>query len=250
MSDGNPTAPGSPPTGAPPPSPAGQPPAAPPPGSPPPPPPAPGQPSDPGFAERLNKLNEWAQKWGAREKADGRASVEREIAEKLGMSLDDAATLIQKGREAEQANMTEAEKKLAEAAERETKANTRYQEGTQLLRDMMCQDALMAQGMTREQARQAVPLMNIQGQVTLDSIVAAAEAVRLGFPQLFAAPAGGGNGQPGPVDSATRGGPPSNPSPGSTARDRALARLRSEQGGRLRSDPIQAPPEMDYRRSS
>ena len=40
-------------------------------------------------------------------------------------------------------------------------------------------------GMNREQARNAVHLVNVQGEVTLDSVIAAAEQVKNTFPQLF-----------------------------------------------------------------
>lgn len=244
---GYPPAPGQPPAPAPPQggSPPGQPPA-----------------NNPTHDE-LAAIQAWGNSFAAREKAEGRASVEREIAEKLGCTLDEAAEFLKKAREADQASMTEAQRLMTQAQEKDTKATAATQAAHQMIYDGLREDALVQQGMSREQAKLSRNLIHIEGEVTVESVVAAAERIKLGFPQMFnASPPppsgdGGGNGAPGspdrqhggPVDSTTRGTPTPGQGGGQTAKDRALARLRSESPtGRLKLDG--PPPEMDYRRSS
>jgi hypothetical protein len=228
----------------------------PPAGTPPPPPPPPPGDKPGATKDQLDNLNTWAQSFAAREKAEGKAAVERDIAEKLGMTLDEAATLLESAKETERAKMTEAERKLAEAGDKETKVSAVQQSANQIIYDGLCQDALMSLGMDRDQAKAATGLMKVKGQPTVEAFVAAAEAVRVGFPQLFAS--SGGNGGPGatdgqrrgPVDSATPGGPPAGGSGGETAKDRALARLRKEKGGRLKMDLLPRQDEIDQRRGT
>lgn len=242
-----------------------QPPGSPPPGTPPASPPAPTPPPPPsgggGDVDALHKLNEWAKSWGAREKAEGRAAVEKQIAENLGMTLEEAKVVLDKHRESEQANLTEAEKKLLDAQKEREKARGETQIANQVVFEVLASDALVNLGLTREQAKGLIPLVKVEGSPTGESmvaaIVAAAQNVRNLYPQFFPAdgsPAGGGSsngGAPGgqgrPPDSATRGAPASPPASGSDAKERARARLRDRRGGRLRTDP-QPPPEYDYTR--
>ena len=51
-----------------------------------------------------------------REKADGRSAATREIADKLGMSIDDATALLAAAKAADDANKTQAQRDAADAA--------------------------------------------------------------------------------------------------------------------------------------
>lgn len=238
-------------TPPPPPDPAGQGGTPPPPpagGTPPPPPGTPPPPAG-NQADALSKLNEWMKSIAAREKNEGRASVEKDIAERLGMTLDDAAKVLNQHNEAEREKMTAAERKEADAKKLREDARTEAKQARALIEEVLKQDALMNLGMTREQAKGATNLVQAEiantPEATLANIVAGAEQVKMLYPQLF-----GSNGVR-PADSANRGTiPPGNGGGSNTARDRALARLRQEQGGRLRNDIQEGrPPELDYRRS-
>lgn len=243
----------------------GAPPPPPPtPGYPPPAPPAPAPPPPPptgASADELHRLNQWAQSFAAREKAEGRAAVEKDIAEKLGMTLEEAAEFVKRMKDADAANLTEAQRLHQEGTEAKTQAERLAAEAHQIILDSLRQDALMRLGMTREQAVQAQGMLQLPETVTLEGVVAAADALKLGFPQLFPAGSSTGNGhgapgsterhQGGPVDTATRGGPPPATGSGSSAKDRALARLRTQSpSGRLKSDPLPPPSEFDYQRRS
>lgn len=221
--------------------------------------PNPGTPPPAGDKDKLDSLNSWAKSFGAREKAEGRASVERDIAEKLGMSLEDAARLIGAGKEAEESKLSEAEKKLARAEERNRESRELSKSAHQVILDTLKRDALQDLGMTKDQARASVELVNvdISGPVTLESVVEAAAATRLLFPQLFTAtpPPPGGHGtngadRQGPPDSANRSVAPPPGGTGNAARDRAVARL-VERHQRVNPPRIlQREPEIDAQRRS
>lgn len=61
----------------------------------------------------------------AREKDQGEKAAMSAVAEKLGMSIDDAKAFIEQKKQADQAAMSEADRRLAEATERENKAAQR-----------------------------------------------------------------------------------------------------------------------------
>lgn len=236
VSGGTDTPPGTPPA---------NPPATPPPGTPPP----SGGGSGP-TAESLDKLNEWMRGIAAREKAEGRASVEKQIAETLGMTLEEAKKLVDAKVEADRAQMTEAERKFDDAKKLREDGRNDKREAEKLIMDMLKQDALMDLGMTRVQAKGAVDLLQADvansPEMTMANIAAGAQQVKVAYPQLFTPT------RSGPPDSTTRGAPPANNGGGNDARDRATARLRERRGGTLRSDAQheQRRPEMDYTRRS
>lgn len=57
-----------------------------------------------------------------REKADGRSAATREIADKLGMSIDDATSLLAAAKAADDANKTQAQRDAAAAADAKAEA--------------------------------------------------------------------------------------------------------------------------------
>lgn len=238
---------GQPPVPTPPPPPSGTPPVPPTPTPPAPVPPPPDNRSD------LDKLAAWANSWGAKEKQEGRAQVERDVAEQLGMTLSEAKGFIDKAKEAQLANLSEAEQKLVKAEEKNTETRQMREAANAVIKDSIAQDSLMDLGMSREGAKQYASLLQVQFDSKMDdeakvaAIVQSASQFKTMYPDLFAV--GSGNGRQGPTDSATRGGQPSAGQGGETPRDRAIARLRKEQGGRLKTD-LPQPPEMDYTRRS
>lgn len=225
------------------------PPPGPPPGTPPPPPPQGGTDKD-----ALDRLNAWAQSFGAREKAEGRQAIERDVAEKLGMTLDEAKVFIDKAKETHAASLSEAEQKLLKSEERNTESRRIRDEAYDIIRRGLASDALEDLGMDRLAARHYAQYVQPQFTKDMDAdarvaaVVAAAEQMKMMSPHLFAGAAG--NGRPGPTDTATRGGPPPTQQGGETPRDRAKARLRDRQGGRLRSDVVPANTEIDATRRS
>jgi hypothetical protein len=226
-------------------------PPAPTPGTPPPPPSPPPPPAG-GDKDALDRLNTWAQSFGAREKAEGKAAVEREVAEKLGMTLEEAAAFVTKAKEDHAASLSEAEQKLLKAEESKTEARRYREEAHDIVRRTLAADALEDLGMPRQSARHYAGMVQpaftqgMNDDARVAAIVAAAQQLKDTYPDLFAA--GGGNGRPGPTDTATRGGRPPTSQGGETPRDRAQARLRERRGGRLSSDTVPAQTEIDATR--
>jgi len=218
-------------------------------GQPPPPPP----PTGGADLDKLNQLNQWAQSFGAREKAEGRASVERDVAEKLGMTLDEAAAFVKEQKDRAAAALPEAEQKLLKSEEARQEAQRVRQEAYGIIRDALATDALMDLGMPRQVAKQYAPMVQFQFTSGMDdgarvaAVVAGAEQFKSVYPQMFVAV--GGNGR-GPTDTATRGGQPPTSQGGESSKDRANARLRERLGRRLSTDPVPAHAEIDGTRRS
>lgn len=220
---------------------------------PPPPPPDPLANLTPEQLAGLQALNQRIQSIAAAEKREGRTSVERELTEQLGMTPAEAAVYIQKAKEAEKALMTEAERKLAEATEREQKAIAREQMANVVALDMMKVSALTSAGMTQQQAQAAkgmlaLPPGELEGDALLAGVAAAVENLKGTFPTLFPAPGDppsndqtGGNGTTRPPGHRP---PPNMPSGGKgagsgqggkTAAERAEERLKRVHGDKIRT---------------
>lgn len=192
---------------------------------PPPPPPTP----DP-----LSALNTWAQSIGAREKAEGRDSAAKAAAEQLGMTVEEAAAFITEKKEAERAGMAEADRKLAEATDKEAAAERKQAEATNRELNAEKRAALVDAGLSKDQAKLLVDLVKVDtadwDEAKVETAVAELKKV---MPQLFTPGAEDEEGEPpagtsprasGPADSAPRGGLPKTPPPASMA-DKARARL-------------------------
>lgn len=185
---------------------------------PPPPPPAPTHPQLAGLTPEqltgLESMNRWMQGIAAREKNEGRQAALKEIVEKFDVppdKIDDVAAAYKKIREDEQAALTEAQRLMQEASTKEATISETERAAHQIILDGLRTDALMDLGMTRAQAKNALDLVKVEGEVTLDTVVAAATKVKDTFPQLFESngtetttPTGQATRRP-PVDSQTRG---------------------------------------------
>lgn len=170
------------------------------------PPPAPTPPAGPS-AEELQRLDAWKQAQVVQSQAEARQAVLNEVAQQLGCSLEEAATRLKAATDANNAGLGEAERKLAEAQALGVSAAATNQAANQLILDTLKADALMDLGMTRNQARASVNLVQTPAEVTVESVVAAAKNVKDLFPAMFGTPSGSGGAPGAPVDSYTRGGP-------------------------------------------
>lgn len=194
-----------------------------------PPPPPPPQP-DP-----LAQLNTWAQSIGAKEKAEGKQAVLKDIKEKLGFdSLEDAAAFVEAAKTKEREGMDEAERKLAEAADKDAAADRKVAAANEKALRADKLSGLIVAGLDKKAAAVLVDLVKVDpNDYDDDKIQDAIKELKEAMPQLFPTDDGSGNGndddapsQGGPSDSKPRGSQPPTPT-GKTAKDRAKGRLAS-----------------------
>lgn len=205
----------------------------------PPPAPLPAQPpAPPPTPDPLTQLNIWAQSIGAKEKAEGKAAAQRELQEALGMSPEDAKKFIDDAKAKQREGMEEADRKLAEATEKETVATTRLAEAAKRELNAEVRAQLVEEGMTKAQAAVVIPMVGVDVKDWDEAKVTEAIAqLKTTLPQLFtsetsppppgqtlpSAPPGAG-----PVDSTPRGQtpppPPGQPNRQERARQRLLQR--------------------------
>ena len=147
-----------------------------------------------------------------REKADGRTAATREITEKLGgMSIEDAAALIEAARKADEANQTQAQRDAAAAATAKADAD-RLKAEAAADRHAARVERLLTGAVDVEVAARA---LNVPVGADDATIKAAIDELKTKVPGLFgAAPAA-------PHTDPSR--PPANPPAAKTAQERADA---------------------------
>lgn len=207
-----PTPPPAPAPAPPAPGPAPAPPAPAPSPAPPPPPPAPPTPApapptsvtfDEAQQKRVNEIM-------AAEKEQGRRSAEASIAEQLGCTIEEAKTILEAHRAADEATKTEAEKLRDQAAKDQEKAKADTALAQRMARDAALTVLLSANGVTVElddkgemtgRAARIVKLLDVPNDANAEVMKAAIEKLKTDEPALFAAqapPAPGPGGIPTP----------------------------------------------------
>lgn len=194
-------------------------------------------------SDELQKLDTWARSFATKEKNEGRTSAAREIAEKLGMTPDEAVEFIKQAKEREAAGLDEATRKLNEATEKLEKAEKLEVKARERELFAEIRAELIEQGVPRAQAKVIAPSVDVDPKDWDETKVKEAVANLKGtVPQLFAEGEGDPNddqsdgtqqlpptGTPPPADSKVRGTPPQNPPQSAT--DKARARLLERHPG-------------------
>lgn len=170
----------------------------------------------------------------AKERRETEAAATRKLTETLGMDPAEAAAAIAKAKEAELAAMGEADRKLAEAAERESKAEAREAAAAAREHESTVRDLLVESGVPASKAKTAVRLLDVKAGDDDATIKAAIEAVKVDWPEMFTAEVT----PPKPAPSGLPGGNPPKPGdPKNSAdalvrgKDRA-AKLLERRGGK------------------
>lgn len=159
----------------------------------------------------------------AREKNEGKRAVQREIAEQLGMTVEEAKAFIEKAKADELERMSEADRKLAEADERERQAQKALAEAAEARREARVQANLTRAGVPVEQVEMVARL--IDPSIESDEDIATAVAsIKEQLPQMFqpkGSPGAGGYTPP----KAPPGSGGAKKDAAAAGRERALARL-------------------------
>lgn len=171
----------------------------------------------------------------AKEKAQGKRAAAREFAEKHGFTtIEDAEAFIAAARQAEEAQLSEQQKREKALAEREAAAEAREKAAIARERDASRRATLVGLGATGDDLEDAAALLRVADDADDATVAEAAAKLKERRPELFgitptpAPPAGQLPPAPG---GAPAGGPPSRQSatgkPGD--RGREMARLRGHQ---------------------
>lgn len=124
----------------------------------------------------------------AREKSQGKRSALKEWAAEHGFSNpDDAAAFIKAAREAQQAQLSEAEKREQALAEKERELAAREAQAAARLREATRKAALVALGATGDDLEDATALLRVDDDADEETVRAAAEKLRERRPELFGA---------------------------------------------------------------
>lgn len=160
----------------------------------------------------------------AREKAQGRQAAENQLAEDLGVPIEEAREIIEQHRQREEAEKTEAQK-AREAADREkAEAEQAKAEAARERHDAKVERALLKAGVNPDILERATPSLNLEVGADDAAIKAEIDALKKDVPSFF----GTGNGKP---PSSTPGGtPPSGGQPNKDAFDKGAERAKALQG--------------------
>ncbi|WP_256789828.1 hypothetical protein [Frankia sp. AvcI1] len=188
---------------------------------------------------------------GAREKAQGRKAAAAELAEALGMSVDDAKRIIGEHQARAHADKTEVQRAAEARQAAELAAATAQAEAAQVRHGAAVERALLLAGVALPEDGADEALAGVARLVTAEpgadaaAITAAVTALKGRFPGLFAKPvtgAGGASGDPGP-------GPRGQNSGGKSGLAAGLARAEAAAKARPSGIKFEATrPALDYTR--
>lgn len=157
----------------------------------------------------------------AREKSQGREAAERALSEELGVSLDDAKSIIKAARDAEEAAKSEAqrEKEAAEAARREAEAEKAA--AARERHDLKVERML---GIADEaKAARVRKMLTVEAGASDDDIQADIDSLKADFPELFTTGESGGGKRKPPSSSPPGTPPPPKPSEDAFSRGKERA---------------------------
>ncbi len=125
-----------------------------------------------------------------REKAAGRRQAERDIAEKLGMTPDEAAAKLKAIADSEAAALTEVERREREATEREARAVAREAEALRRERDATIRSVLAGAGVTDADVQADLALLaripeDTSSDDLEDVVTERVEALKERYPEKF-----------------------------------------------------------------
>ncbi|WP_399559274.1 hypothetical protein OH809_45030 (plasmid) [Streptomyces sp. NBC_00873] len=167
----------------------------------------------------------------AKEKAQGKRSAAKELAEKLGFtSIEDTEAFVAAARQAKEAQLTEQEKRERDLADREAKAEAREKAAEARERAANRRAVLVGLGATGDDLDDASALLRVPDDADEATLQEAADKLKSRRPELFGAtPQPAAAALPPAPAGAPAGGPPR---PAATKDDiNARARKRAEQMG-------------------
>lgn len=167
--------------------------------------------------EELNRI-------AAREKAQGRAAAEKQLAEDLGVDVEEAKAIITAHREREEANKTEHQKAMDDAAEKQRKADEAEATARQTTHEATVERMLVRAGANPDLLDRAARSLVLEVGADEATVNAEIDKLKDEVPSFF------GGGRTPPPSSTPGGKPPSGGQKVKTAMDRGAERAKARQG--------------------
>jgi hypothetical protein len=147
----------------------------------------------------------------AREAAEAKRQALREVAERLGCTIEEAEQMLKDARDADASRLSELDKKERDLLAREAKAKADSEAAAKVLRDGQIRDALLDANVKRERLAHATRSIEIPDDADEKAIKEAVKAYAGEVPEWFDASANDPNDQQ--QQQAPPGTPPSTPTP-------------------------------------
>jgi multidrug efflux pump subunit AcrA (membrane-fusion protein) len=141
-----------------------------------------GKPAGKTFTQaELNKI-------AAKQKAEGKAAAEKAIADLLGCTPAEAAEIVKKQREAEDATKSEAEKERQTAAKERAAAEAAKREAAVEVLEARIERALAAEGFAGDDKKLARvrKMITVETGATYEDVLADVQDAKKEFPEIFA----------------------------------------------------------------
>lgn len=167
--------------------------------------------------EELNRI-------AAREKAQGRAAAEKQLAEDLGVDIEEAKAIITAHREQEEAQKTEHQKAMDAAAEKQRKAEEAAANAAKVTHDATIERMLVRAGANPDLLDRAARSMALEVGADEATVNAEIDKLKDEVPSFF------GGGRTPPPSSTPGGSPPSGGQKIKTAMERGAERAKARQG--------------------
>lgn len=182
----------------------------------------------------LNKI-------GTKQKAEGRAAAEKAVIELLGCTPAEAAEIVKKHREAEDATKSEAEKELAKAATERKAAEDAKREAAAEVHEARIERALAAAGFAGDEKKLARVRKMITVEVGTDyaDVLADVQEAKKEFPEIFTSSTPKDDGKkPGKLPNSDPSGRPAKPNGGEDKYDAGAKRFEEANKKRQGYDPF------------
>lgn len=193
------------------------------------------KPEDKKFTQAdLNKI-------GAKQKAEGRAAAEKAVIELLGCTPAEAAEIVKKHRETEDATKSEAEKERAKAAEERKAAEVAKREAATEVHEARIERALAAEGFAGDDKKlsRVRKMITVESGATYEDVLADVQDAKTEFPEIFAGKTPGDDGKkPGKLPGSDPAGRPPKPTGGEDLYAAGAKRFEEQQAKRTARNPL------------
>lgn len=198
------------------------------------------KPEDKKFTQAdLNKI-------GAKQKAEGRAAAEKAVVDLLGCTPAEAAEIVKKHREAEDATKSEAEKEKAKAGQATAAAEKAKADAEQAKHESLIERALLRSGFTADDSDEGQKrltrvrkMITVEVGASFEDVLDDVKDVKTDFPALFAEqdPKDSGK-KPGRLPNSDPSGKPPRPTGGEDKYDAGAKRFAEANKKRQGYNPL------------
>lgn len=198
---------------------------------------------DSGKADEKKFTQADLNKIAAKQKAEGRAAAEKAVVDLLGCTPAEAAEIVKKHREAEDATKSEAEKEKAAAVKEREAAEAEKRAAAAERHELQIERALTAEGFAGDAKKLARVrrMVTVEVGATYEDVLADVQEAKTEFPELFGSKTPEDDGKrtpPGKLPSSDPKGKPPRPTGGEDKFDAGAKRFHEQQKKRMGYNPL------------